>query len=468
MGEWLFSNSLCQGSLKAMGMTGHENPKNDPFDIDYVAHEIGHQFGGNHTFNSTTFGCNDNRNANTAWEIGAGATIMGYIGICEAEDNVQSNSDAMFHVGSIRQMSAYIDSASGGLSCGTASNQSNQQPVANAGKDYTIPAQTPFTLTGSATDADNGQNLTYSWEQMDVGNGATIADGDKGDNPLFRTFLPSSVSSRTFPQLSDILNNTQTKGEILPTTNRELNFTLSVRDQQGGVGDDDVKLTVVNTGSAFKITSHTTQSTLTAGETTDVTWNVANTTTSPISCTNVDILLSIDGGQSFATTLTAATTNDGSETVTVPSTLAANNTTRLKVACSDNIFFDISDANLSLASSSTAKTAETSFKEGSSDHTNYFRLALSSPLTVDASVDYETRNGSGANAAIAGEDYVAKSGTATIPKGETELFIGVTIKGDPTPENNETFSLVISNPVNGQFPTGVTEISATHTILNDD
>lgn len=460
--------SLCQDDVKAQGMTGHETPKNDPFDIDYVAHEMGHQLGGNHTFNSTTSGCNDNRNADTAWEIGAGVTIMGYVGVCETQDDVQSNSDAMFHVGSIRQMSDYIDDVSGGSSCGTANSQGNQQPVANAGKDYSIPAQTPFTLTGSATDADNGQNLTYSWEQMDLGNGATIADGDKGDNPLFRTFLPSSVSSRTFPQLSDILNNTQTKGEILPSTNRELNFTLSVRDQQGGVGDDDVKLTVVNTGSAFKITSHTAQSTITAGETTDVTWEVANTTASPISCANVDILLSIDGGQSFATTLTSATSNDGSETVTIPSNLAANNTTRLKVACSDNIFFDISDANLSLASSSTTKTAETTFNEGSSDHTNYFRLALSSALTVDASVDYETRNGSGTNAAIAGEDYVAKSGTATIPAGETTLLIGVTIKGDTTPENNETFSLVISNPVNGQFPTGVTEVSATHTILNDD
>jgi hypothetical protein len=182
----------------------------------------------------------------------------------------------------------------------------------------------------------------------------------------------------------------------------------------------------------------------------------------------VDILLSIDDGQSFATTLVQSTANDGNELITIPTGLVSNDSSRLKVACSDNIFFNISQI-LSLSASTTEpKTAKATFKEENSDHVNYFKLVLLAPLAVDVSVDYETRDGSGDNAALAGQDYVAKSGKATLFAGQKELFIGVTIKGDTKIESDESFSLVISNPVNVKFASNVAEVRATHTILNDD
>jgi len=371
--------SVCADSFKAMAMTGHTTPENDPFDIDYVAHEIGHQFGGSHSFNATIGGCN--RNTSTTWEIGNGVTIMGYAGVCDPANDVASNSIAMFHIGNIREMSLFIDDASQGSFCGSAASNSNNQPTANAGADYTIPAETPFQLVGIGTDSDSSDTLSYSWEQVDLGNSANIADGDQGDNPLFRVFLPTSVSTRSFPQISDIVNNTQTTGEILPTTSRSLNFALTVRDQKGGVADDNVTLTVVKTSTPFKVTSHTTSSTLEAGSSVDVSWDVGDTQTGAINCTDINILLSIDGGNNFATFLAQQIDNDGSETVILPASTTANANTRFKVACHDNIFFDISDANLTISNSgSTSNVSASSVNESSTNHVNYFKLALNSAI----------------------------------------------------------------------------------------
>ncbi len=396
---------------------------------------------------------------------------MGYAGVCDGSNDVSSNSIAMFHTGSLRQMSTLIDTGdawgAGGSSCGSASSLANSQPVANAGADYTIPANTPFVLTGSATDADPTDSLSYSWEQMDIGTIANISDGDLGDNPLFRVFLPSPVKSRTFPQLSDIISNTITKGEVLPTTSRNLNFTLTVRDQRGGVAEDSTLIKVIKTSTPFKITSHTTKTSLSAGSSVPLTWDVGGTTAAPISCSNVDISLSVDGGTTFASSLAQGTANDGSETVTIPSNTITNSNSRFKIACSNNIFFDISDANLSITNTglSATPTASTTITEGNtSNQTNYFKLTLSSALTVDASVNYETRDGT----AITGSDYIATSGTATIVAGQTETLIGVEIIADTVVESDETFSLVITNPVNGVFPNSTAEVTATHTILNDD
>lgn len=339
--------AACNRNYKAQGMSGWDSPTGDIFAIDFVAHELGHQFGATHTFNSTKGSCaGGSRIAATAYEPGSGSTIMAYAGICST-DNLQPSSDAMFHAGSISQITRYAHD-NGGASCATSTSLNNINPTANAGIDYTIPARTPFILSGSATDS-NGDTLSYSWEQMNTGTASSV-DIDAGSNALIRTQLPSAVPSRTIPRLSDLVTGIHTYGETLPSTSRALNFRLQVRDGKGGIGHDDMLVSVYNTGSAFAVTAPKGNS-LTAGSLLDVAWNVANTDRAPISCDKVDIAINSTGADTGFQTLLSGTANDGAATVTLPTTLGTRNNIRVK--CSNNIFFALSDANASSGGTDT-------------------------------------------------------------------------------------------------------------------
>ncbi len=257
-------------------------------------------------------------------------------------DNLQNNSDAMFSTQSIDEMIAHTVNGGGNVCAATTSN-GNAAPNVNAGTDYTIPARTPFEMTGSATDADF-DTLTYSWEQFDLGPAQAVNAGDNGSSPLFRVFPPSVTPTRTFPQLDSILNNTTIVGETLPTTTRSLTLRLTVRDQMGGIDKDTALLSVEDTGQGFEFTSQNSATTLPPGGSVDITWNVAGTTDTPISCASVDVLMSVDGGQSFSTTLASSVPNDGSQSVTLPNNPETQ--VRFKVKCSNNIFFDINNADV--------------------------------------------------------------------------------------------------------------------------
>ena len=335
-----YLGSVCGGS-KAGGVTGSGSPVGDPFDIDYVAHEIGHQFGGNHTFNNS---CGGNRNGSTAMEPGSGTTIMAYAGICAPD--IQSNSDDHFHAISIQEVSNFI--TGNGNSCATIINTSNNPPVANAGPDYTIPISTPFTLQGTATDPD-GDPLTSNWDQMDneISTQSPLATSTNGPN--FESLTPTPSLDRTIPDLSYILSNTNNQWEVLSSVSRTFDFRFMVRDNGAAYGcndEDDATITVSNTSGPFLVNSPNTNVTWSVAETETVTWDPANTTAAPVSCADVDILLSLDGGLTYPIVLASAVPNDGSQDITVPNN--PTNTARVKIVCSDNIFFDLSNSNFTI------------------------------------------------------------------------------------------------------------------------
>lgn len=338
---------LCTNQ-KSSGMSGSATPVGDAFFVDYVAHEIGHQFGADHTFNGTSGSCGGgNRVAGQAYEPGSGSSIMAYAGIC-GEENIQANSDPYFHSKSIEQMRSHMATYP---SCGTALTLGNSTPQAVAGRDYVIPANTPFALNGAGSDLD-GNALLYNWEQIDLGTESSSAATmiDDGTRPLFRFVAPTPSPERILPSLPSLLSGTLAKGDAWPTTNRDLNFRLTVRDGQGGVASDDMKVQVVKTSSVFRITNPFYGVTLTPGASQALAWDVAGTDQAPISCSKVDISVTQDEGANW-TMLAAGQSNNGAATVTLPANLTSS--VRLKVACSDNIFFAISPLKLPLVQSGT-------------------------------------------------------------------------------------------------------------------
>ena len=206
-----------------------------------------------------------------------------------------------------------------------------------------IPANTPFELIGDGSDPD-GDNLLYQWDQWDLGPRQDVSAGDNGSSPIFRSFFYERSNTRIFPRIDDILNNTTTIGMTLPTTNRDLDFRLIVRDGEGGWMDDEISISVVNSAGPFVVTSQNGGGAISGLTTID--WDVAGTDANGINCTNVDILLSVDGGYSFPIVLAEDVANDGSHDVTIPNSFTS--TARIKVKCSDNIFFDINDSDLTI------------------------------------------------------------------------------------------------------------------------
>jgi hypothetical protein len=447
-------DSPCVGG-KARGVTGLPNPTGDPFYIDFVAHEIGHQFGGNHTFNSTALNC-INRNNDTAYEPGGGSTIQAYSGICGPTANIQQLSDPYYHAISIQEISTYME-LGGGNACADIASTANTAPLISGGNDYTIPANTPFVLTATGSDGD-GDALTYCWEQFDLG---IVVDGEPTGNeltgPLFRSLSPAPSTVRYFPNLPSLVAGGGSPWEVLPLQTRDMTFIVTLRDfGAAGYGctvQDEVLVSVVNTGSQYAVTSPNGGDTWQSGNMETVTWNIGGTDVNGINCAMVDIVLSTDGGTNFDQVL-ATVANNGSASVTAPSTTETN--ARIMVRCNGNIFFDISNADFSIEQTDynfqvvdvnatvceNATTADFSFSleslQGYTGTINYSTTGL--PMGVTAAfTPSSTTLSAGATQAVS----FTLSGLGSLATGPYTFQV-VTDDGNPT--KSEDFLLQILPP----------------------
>jgi predicted Zn-dependent protease len=340
---------VCNSQFKAQGYTGLSNPQGERFYIDLVTHELGHQLGAGHSFNATSSdSCAEGqRNNSSAYEPGSGSTIMSYAGICGSQ-NLQNDSDPYFHSISIQNIRDYVDGFSGQL-CGVEAVIDNAIPQIQLTQNtYTIPADTPFVLSGSATDTDNDL-LTFTWEQFD--NGGTLGatsnltemNSDNGNNPLFRSYSPIEVTQRYFPQLSDVLTGQTRLGETYATTDRDMRFRLTARDNNGGVNQQDLVITVTTANQTFNIDTPTQWRGLSEQT---VTWDTGDTLMAPINCAYVDILLIADAVNPIETRVLMGTPNDGQQNITVPNVTSVD--ARLVLKCSDNVFYALSPAAFSI------------------------------------------------------------------------------------------------------------------------
>jgi hypothetical protein len=338
-----FLRSVCN-SNKAGGVTGLNSPIGDFFYVDFVSHEMGHQFGGNHTQNN-----NCQRAFPASVETGSGSTIMGYAGICSP--NVQNTSDDYFGAWSIQEMWNHISSGSG--QCAIQTPTGNLPPTADAGPNVTIPKSTPFILKGIATDPDGGNVLSHCWEQMNPQAGTMPPVSTSTEGPMFRTIDPLPNPERYMPNLSTILTGqTQNTWEVVPSVARSMIFRYTVRDNVAGgaaSASDNMIVFVDGTAGPFVVTSQMTATTWQTQGFETITWDVAGTDVAPVDSPFVDVLFSTDGGLTYDILAADDIPNTGTASIWVPT---VNTTTgRFMIISSNNIFMDINDGVITIEGS---------------------------------------------------------------------------------------------------------------------
>ena len=344
-----FRGSVCRPGDKGAGVTCHSSTNLLSETINIAAHEMGHQFGATHTWNSCSTGldASGQHAGAAAIEPGSGSTIMSYAGICAGGQNVQGFNDDYFHVGSLEQM--YLNLRSGTGNCAEEQDVMNTEPVISLDYEngFIIPMMTPFELVGSATDAEN-DTLLYNWEQTDAGP-KSVLGSPMGTAPSFRSFKPNEDPKRVFPRLSRLLANAPESTEVLPTYSRELKFKFIVRDNHTGGGTavwEEIRFNAIDSAGPFQVTYPNAIENLTIGDDVDITWDVANTDKAPIETEFVNIYLSTNGGFDFDYVLAEKAPNTGTASVQIPNLPGNNN--RIKINATNSIYFDINNTAFSI------------------------------------------------------------------------------------------------------------------------
>ncbi|MFC0344402.1 reprolysin-like metallopeptidase [Epilithonimonas hispanica] len=325
---------------KGSGITSPADgiPQGDNFDIDYVAHEMGHQLGANHTFSHGLEGTGQNV------EPGSGSTIMGYAGITGATD-LQDHSDPYFHINSIIQIQNNLTSKT----CDIETPITNQPPTIVAMANVTIPKSTAFVLTAQATDPE-GNPITYGWDQTDSATTpTTIANlGNNTNGPTFRSWTPTTNPTRYFPKLETVLAGhlkSTTDWEAVSTVARTTNFKVTVRDNNPDVAQQQTQYAtqrvIVGAAGPFKITSSKVYNNATGA----FTWDPVGTTAAPYNVTDVKIDYTTDNGASW-TVLAESTPNDGTEEISF-SSFPTNTVLTVRVSAIGNVFYAASKVTVS-------------------------------------------------------------------------------------------------------------------------
>lgn len=349
-------NSLCttsgqpSGSSKARGVSTWATVVGDPFHIQVVAHEVGHQFGANHSFNNCNEGGNERND--TGFEPGSGHTIMSYFGLC-GPDNAAGSQLDNYGWHSLNEMFNHIHtgSASG---CGTIVDNVNTRPTSYIDLEdgFTIPVGTPFKLTGRAEDNESDSSeLTYSWEQADTGPLSPLGQ-PLGSAPLFRTYEPSASPVRYFPNLPDVLNGVSRREEVLPGITRPLTFRFVVRDNDpngGAYMQSEISFSSTDKAGPFKFITSTAGETYEVGDYIRLEWDVAGTDTEPVNCKNVNILIAAQNGQQLVPVATNVI-NNGFIEIEIPDLVSEG--LRFYIEAADNIFFNVSNGNFSIVEAS--------------------------------------------------------------------------------------------------------------------
>ncbi len=377
-------SSVCTNS-KNQGVTGISDPVGDPFHIDYVCHEIGHQFGATHTFNGDTGDCSgENRNNPTAYEPGSGSTIMAYAGIC-APENIQKNSDGYFHYISIQQIIGYVET----LSCPVLKEINNTAPKVEPLSNYVLPISTPFALKAFATDKEDS-NLTYAWDQLDNEIVPIPLESTNTGGPAFRSIIPTVDNTRYFPNKNTVLSNQlQNRWEVLPSVSRDMNFVVTVRDNHeigGRTSSQKMMLSFTKEAGPFAVTSQDKYEKWKGGDLQTITWNVSNTDKHPVSCKKVTILFSDDGGETFSHTLAENIPNNGEATIFAPNIDTQRG--RIKIESVNNVFYAVNKAEVEVVKSSLSE--KTKFFVKVKDQTCPSEKDGAITITANKEADYTT------------------------------------------------------------------------------
>lgn len=377
---------VCTTGQKGSAFTVHSDPTSDGMNL-IAAHEFGHQFGAYHTQSSAQ--CRSGFNSEV--EPGSGSTIMSYAGICGP--NVQLISDDYFNYTSIRDIAIWTINNS---NCAEVVATQNSAPLVDAGDNRTIPIGTAFVVEGQVTDANN-DSLTYCWEQNDNENlfSAETPSSTQTVGPIFRSFPPASSEKRYFPRLEDVLEgNLAPTWEVIPTVSRDINLVLTVRDNNpvgGQVTSDALVITTTENAGPFTVTSQNESGIVwTVGTHVTVNWEVANTNQAPVNTNDVEILLSLDGGQTFEQSL-INTPNDGTETFLLPNVDATTNA-RLMVKAIDNVFYAVNQSDFSIEKAEFIISVQEPSLSSCNNTEAVFNLEYQTFLEFDETVSLQIEN----------------------------------------------------------------------------